>query len=416
MSLPVDDRLPSYLKTRRFFHGSAFVEGEIRESMMPPPAPTPRIPPEVPLPAAAYSQRQRFASTYSLLEEAFADKAFPGAAFGVLANNEIVALDGVGRFTYDPLAPAVTRSTVYDLASVTKVLATTAMAMVLFERGAFTLDQSVAEWLPAFVEGDPPGGLRRLVTLRNLLAHASGLPGYARLFETSRDRSALVAACERLPLETAPGAHAEYSDPGFILLGEILGKLAGEPIDRFCAREIFAPLQMTSTCFRPPVTWVSSICPTEEEQSIRRRVLQGEVQDENCFVMGGVSGHAGLFSNVLDPLLFARCLLNGGLLPDGGRLFAPETIRLFTMRAELPPGSSRALGWDTPSAPSSSGRFFSAQSAGHLGYSGTSLWIDFERRAAVTLLTNRTWPHRQSQKIRQIRPRFHDAIIEAISA
>ena len=143
---------------------------------------------------------------------------------------------------------------------------------------------------------------------------------------------------------------------------------------------------MTSTCFRPPSDWRTSIPPTEEDPTFRHRIIQGEVQDENCFVLGGIGGHAGLFSNALDPLLYADCLLRRSYFSRA------ETVQLFTTRAELPAESSRALGWDTPSQPSSSGRFFSRHSAGHLGYAGTSLWIDFERRVAVVLLTNRTWP------------------------
>ena len=191
-------------------------------------------------------------------------------------------------------------------------------------------------------------------------------------------------------------------------MGEALEVLAGERLESFCAREVFAPLSMTSTCFRPPADWRSAIPPTEEDLTFRHRIIQGEVQDENCFVLGGVAGHAGLFSNVLDPLLYAECLLGRQ------QLFRTETIQLFTTRAALPPDSSRALGWDTPSQPSSSGSFFSRHSAGHLGYAGTSLWIDFERQVAIVLLTNRTWPHRQSQTIRTVRPAFHDAVMEAL--
>ncbi len=160
---------------------------------------------------------------------------------------------------------------------------------------------------------------------------------------------------------------------------------------------------MTSTCFRPPADWRSAIPPTEEDLTFRHRIIQGEVQDENCFVLGGASGHAGLFSNALDPLLYAQCLL------ERPTLHAGDDSALHHPRPAA--DSSRALGWDTPSQPSSSGKFFSRHSAGHLGYAGTSLWIDFERQLAIVLLTNRTWPHRQSQDIRTIRPAFHDAVV-----
>jgi CubicO group peptidase (beta-lactamase class C family) len=294
------------------------------------------------------------------------------------------------------------------LASVTKVIATTSMAMLLYQSGAFALDRPLAHFLPRFAAGEAAGSPRQQVTLRMLLAHASGLPGYARLFETVNGREELLAACLRLPLQSPPGSHAEYSDPGFILFGEALAVIAGEGLETFCAREVFAPLAMTSTCFRPASDCQLSIPPTEEDLTFRHRVIQGEVQDENCFVLGGIAGHAGLFSNALDPLRYAACVLSQE------RLFTRETVQLFTTRAQMPPDSSRALGWDTPSQPSSSGRFFSRHSAGHLGYAGTSLWIDFERQLSVVLLTNRTWPHRQSQGIRTVRPAFHDAIMKAL--
>ena len=342
-------------------------------------------PPQLIVPGSALAQRRQFAVAYSILEQAVAARAFPGAAFSVLAGGQVVALDGVGNFTYEPTSPSVTASTVYDLASITKVLATTSMAMLLHQDGKLPLDRPLAGILPAFAAGEGAGSARRQVTLRMLLAHASGLPGYARLFAGHAGRAALLEACLGLPLEAAPGTRAEYSDPGFILLGQALEAIAGEALDAFCAREIFTPLGMDSTCFRPPEDWRPAIAPSEIDTTFRRRVIQGEVQDENCSILGGVAGHAGLFSNAIDPLRYAACLLGKdgipGLAAAGTRLFAAPTVQLFCTRAALPPGSSRALGWDTPSPPSSSGRFFSRHSAGHLGFAGTSLWIDLSVRS-----------------------------------
>ena len=366
------------------------------------------LPPQLATPSAASAQRLQFAGAYSILERAVSEQAFPGAVFGVLAQGQVLALDGVGAFTYDPAAAPVTTSTVYDLASITKVVATTSMAMLLYQNGALALDRPLVQLLPGFAQGAAAGSARHQVTLRMVLAHASGLPGYVRLFESTGSREELLQACLRLPLESAPGTRADYSDPGFILLGEALQVIAGEGLENFCAREVFAPLCMTSACFRPPADWRLHIPPTEEDVAFRHRIIQGEVQDENCFVLGGVGGHAGVFSNVLDLLLYSQCLL------DQQKPFTPEAVQLFTTRSGVPADSSRALGWDTPSQPSSSGRFFSRHSAGHLGYAGTSLWIDFERRLAIALLTNRTWPHRQNQAIRTVRPAFHDAVLEAL--
>ena len=189
-----------------------------------------------------------------------------------------------------------------------------------------------------------------------------------------------------------------------------LERLADESIDRFCQREIFGPLGMTHTTFKPAPELRSSIPPTADDQAFRHRIIQGEVHDENASVLGGVAAHAGLFATAHDVATFAHVMLQGG-----HPVLRPETLALFTKREASPPGTSRTLGWDTPSAPSQSGRYFSASSYGHLGYTGTSLWIDPERDLSITLLTNRTWPDNKNQAIRQIRPRFHDAIIAALS-
>jgi serine-type D-Ala-D-Ala carboxypeptidase len=375
--------------------------------------------------ASTLNQRERFASAYSVLETAVADHAFPGAAFGVMLDGRILALDGVGRFTYDPESPAVTPMTVYDLASVTKVFATTAAAMLLYQRRRLDLDLLVGDLLPAFAIGAQVRSKwhseRRRITLRHLLAHSSGLPAYARLFETYSTPYDLLEACLFMPLEAAPGTRAEYSDIGFILLGKALEVITGEPLDAFCSREIFASLALTATRYQPPPSWRHRIPPTVDDEIFRGRIIQGEVHDENCFVLGGVSGHAGLFSNALDVLRFAAQVLPNRAdpaapqPPQDEKLFTPATIELFASRQRPPDDSSRALGWDTPSGESSSGHHFSPRSIGHLGYTGTSLWIDLVQGLAVTLLTNRTWPDRSTQAIRAIRPAFHDAVIKALA-
>jgi CubicO group peptidase (beta-lactamase class C family) len=216
-----------------------------------------------------------------------------------------------------------------------------------------------------------------------------------------------------LPLEAEPGARVEYSDPGFILLGKALEKLTGEALATWVPREILLPLGLVSTGFTPPSAARSFIPPTEEDTTLRHRRIQGEVQDENAWVLGGAAGHAGLFSNVPDLLRLAREILHAASKTGNARLFDAATIEIFARR-QGPAESSRALGWDTPSEISSSGRHFSPHSIGHLGYSGCSLWIDLDAEIAVALLTNRTWPDRQCQLIRQVRPVFHDAIREAL--
>lgn len=358
--------------------------------------------------------RQRFAAAHAVLEQAVRDRAFPGAAYGILLDGEIVALEATGRFTYQPASPEVTPSTVFDLASLTKVIATTAIAMLLYDRRILSLDARLGEILPGFVIGMEPGSGKVRVTLRSLLAHSSGLPGYARLFEQHHSPEAMLRATLHLPLEVPPDTRAEYSDIGFILLGKALEVLSGDLLSRFFAREIAAPLGLETARFCPPIASRSQIPPTEDDKTFRHRIIQGEVQDENCFALGNAAGNAGLFSNAADVLRFAACILAKGRTSDGRQLFQPETVRLFATRQTIPEGTSRALGWDTPTPPSSSGRFFSAESIGHLGYAGTSLWIDPARSLAVVLLTNRTWPDRSNDAIRAIRPAFHDAIAEAL--
>jgi CubicO group peptidase (beta-lactamase class C family) len=360
------------------------------------------------LPQADYGgQDVRFARAFAILQQAVAERAFPGCAVSVLHRGKLVALKGLGRFTYEADSPAAEADTIFDLASVSKVVATTPMAMLLYERGQLDLEAPVTSLLPEFASDDPR---RDEVTVRMLLAHSSGLPAYERLFERARTREELIRAALAIPLTADPGTRAEYSDIGFIILGKLLARLADEPLDRFCQREVFGPLGMARTGFRPPAAWRAQIPPTVDDRTFRRRVVQGEVHDENASVMGGVAGHAGVFAPAADVALFAHAMLNGGR-----PILRPETLALFTHRQGQPPSTSRALGWDTPSHPSQSGRHLSPTAFGHLGYTGTSLWIDPELQLAITLLTNRTWPGHSNQAIKQVRPKFHDAVVEALS-
>jgi CubicO group peptidase (beta-lactamase class C family) len=359
----------------------------------------------------------RFGSVLHVLEDAIGAHAFPGCAFGVLAGGETVLQGALGRFTYEDDAPAVTPETVYDVASLTKVISTTAAAMLLYQRGLLDLDAPVGEFLPGFVVGRSPGDLARHVKLRHLLAHNSGLPGYVEFFRSLTTPAALFRACLELPLEAEPGARAEYSDPGFILLGKSLEVSMREYLATWVRREVFEPLGLKSTGFCPPPAARATIPPTELDTSLRNRRIQGEVQDENAWLLKGAAGHAGLFSNVPDLLRFAAEILRASsenaLASEHLALFDGATLKAFCER-QSPEGSSRALGWDTPSAKSSAGQYFSPRSIGHLGYSGCSIWIDLDSKIAVVLLTNRTWPDRQSQLIREVRPAFHDAVREAL--
>ncbi|SPF46065.1 Beta-lactamase [Candidatus Sulfotelmatobacter kueseliae] len=392
-----------------------------------------------------------------MLREAIAQRAFPAASVAVTHASQLVALKSFGHFTYEedsagapslslrslqrqggdfdsgagaPLLAGVARSgdfdsdvapaTLFDLASLTKVVATTTMAMILYERGLLELDAPVVGTIPEFrVPSDPR---RSDVTLRMLLAHSSGLPAYEKLFLRARTRDELLHAAFTTPLSADPGSRAEYSDIGFIILGAALDRIAEESLDRFCQREVFGPLSMSHTTFNPPAEMRDQIPPTADERTFRNRIIQGEVQDENAFVLGGVAAHAGLFSTAEDLARFAHAMLQCGAgtpareMPAAYHpLLRPETIALFTRRQAAPAGTSRALGWDTPSSPSQSGKYFGPSSFGHLGYTGASLWIDPARQLSVTLLTNRTWPDCANEAIKQVRPKFHDAVIEALN-
>jgi CubicO group peptidase (beta-lactamase class C family) len=361
------------------------------------------------LASAFDDQDGRFSHAFMILREAISERAFPGASIAVTFQGRLVALQAFGQFTYDNHSPAVTTATLFDLASVTKVVATTAAAMLLYEQGVLDLDAPTAAIVPEFISEAEHDLRRNRVSIRMLLAHSSGLPAYEKLFLKSSTRERLLQAAFVTPLKHDPGSHAEYSDIGFIVLGVVLERLADESLDRFCQREVFAPLGMTNTTFNPPKEIREKIPPSTDDQTFRHCVIQGEVQDENAGVLGGVAAHAGLFSTASDLAIFAHAMLNGGL-----PILRPETVALFTRREASPPGTSRALGWDTPSTPSQSGKYFGPASFGHLGYTGTSLWIDPEQQLSITLLTNRTWPDCSSQQIKFIRPRFHNAVIEAI--
>jgi CubicO group peptidase (beta-lactamase class C family) len=353
-------------------------------------------------------QDRTFADGFGILEQAVAQKAFPGASVAVTNAGKLVALKSVGRFTYEEGSSAVTVDSIFDLASLTKVVATTSMAMILYERGLLDLEAPLAGVLPEFAGEDKR---RSEVTFHMLLAHSSGLPAHEKIYSQARSKEEFLRQAFAVPLKNVPGTHAEYSDIGFILLGVALERIVEEALDGFCQREVFGPLGMLHTAFNPPAAWKPQIPPTAEDQIFRNRIIQGEVNDENASAMGGVAPHAGLFSTASDVATFAHVLLNGG-----SPIVRRETLALFTRRETSPPGTSRALGWDTPSSPSLSGKYFSPSSFGHVGFTGTSLWIDPERQLSVTLLTNRTWPDSANRAIREVWPRFHDAVAEALGA
>ena len=362
---------------------------------------------------ASPAMAKRLRPAYELLDSAVAEGAFPGGVLAVGLHDQL-ALHPFGHFSRNPKSPSVTGDTIYDVASLTKPIVTTTAIMRLVERGELSLDAPVVRFLPEWAKAapsDPGPSWRARVTVRMLLLHDSGLPAHRDFFAQAKGRDAVLARVMAEPLVREPGTQIEYSDIGFILLGEIVERLTGDPLDEV-ARDIFTPLDMRDSLFNPPKSLRSRIAPTENDATYRKRLLQGEVHDENAWALGGVAGHAGLFSTAGDIAEFAQMLLNGGIYAHH-RILRRSTIQQFTAR-EMLGGSSRALGWDVPVQPSSSGQYFSPKSYGQLGFTGTSLWIDPERGLFVILLTNRVNPTRENEKIRQVRPALHDAVFECL--
>ena len=365
-------------------------------------------------PEAAGFDPERLEHAADLLETATGDRITPGGVLLVARRGAVVLERAAGRQTYDEGSPAVTPSTIYDLASLTKIIATTTLMMRRVEAGALDLDATAASYLPE-LEGSPVGD----ATLRDLLAHSSGLPCCTELFRDlgeglDRDeaRARYLEHIAGTELEVGRRERTIYSDLGVLLLGEILERSSGRGLDDLVQAEVLDPLGLTDTGYVPREELRERIAPTEFD-SWRGRLPHGEVHDENTLALGGIAPHAGLFGIAREVAAFGQAMLNGGVY-GGQRLASAETVALFTRRAELVPGSSRALGWDTPSHPSSAGRYFSAHSFGHTGFTGASLWIDPELDLIVVLLTNRVHPTRDNIAIRRLRPAIHDAVVLAI--
>ena len=336
--------------------------------------------------------------------------AFPGAVLAVGRHGRLALLAPVGHFGVDDPRP-VEAGTLYDLASLTKVVALTTACMLLVDAGQLELDAPIDRYVPAF-----RGAMKDRVTVRHLLTHSAGLLADLPLYDSTATRAAALAAVDSTTLVAPPGTTYRYSDLSAIVLMQAVERVTGEPFDRFLSRRVFGPLGMPATVFRPPASWRDRIAPTEHDTVFRHRWLRGEVHDESAARLGGVSGNAGLFSDALDLSRFAAMLLNGGAW-DTLQLIRAETVAEFTTRQNLPPGSTRALGWDTPSDSgySSAGAKLSRRSFGHTGYTGTSLWMDPDRDLFIILLTNRVHPTRENTAILRVRAHVADLVADALT-
>jgi CubicO group peptidase (beta-lactamase class C family) len=340
----------------------------------------------------------------SIINAAIADHAAPAMAVAIGRYNNLIYLHSYGRLTYADTAPAVDEHTRFDMASLTKVVATTTAAMMLEEQGKLDISRTVASYLPEFNAPD-----KKDITVRQLITHRGGLEAFAPLWATLKGKQQFLAAINSRPLAYPPGTKSIYSDWDYVLMGFIVERITGQTLDAYTAQHIFGPLGMSETGYRPDTVDRRHIAPTEIDTL--RGLVWGKVHDENANAMGGVSGHAGLFSTAHDMAIFARMMLNGGSV-GSVRLLTPTTIARWT--AAQDPGSSRALGWDTPAPHSSAGRYFSPRSYGHTGFTGTSIWTDPERGVWVVLLTNRVYPTRNNQKAGPLRRAIADAVQEAV--
>jgi beta-N-acetylhexosaminidase len=350
---------------------------------------------------------------FKVIENAIADKAFPGATLAVGYRGK-VSYHAFGKLSYDKGSPSTKIDTMYDLASLTKVVVTTTLVEKLVEDDfayPLSLDAPVERYLPEWANGPQPEW-RHKVTVRNLMTHTSGLPPFKEYWRTSKGKADTLSRIFVEPLEYEPGTKVVYSDLGIILMAEIIQRLTGKPLDQLANEDIFGPLSMKDSMYNPSKTLWPEIAPTEVDNQLRHRLVQGEVHDENAYSIGGVSGHAGVFSTSPDLAAFCQMLLNGGVYAHH-RVLKRSTIAEFTVPQALAQ-NTRTLGWIVPTEGSSSGHYFSVHSYGHTGFTGTTIWIDPDRQLFVVLLTNRVNPTRENMKIAAVRPAVHDAIMKAL--
>jgi CubicO group peptidase (beta-lactamase class C family) len=369
-----------------------------------PPAPAPGAPLPLSAPLAL-----RLAPAARTLDSAIAAGAAPGAVLAVSVRGQRY-IYATGHLAVDDSTRPNAR-TLYDMASLTKVIALTTMTMMAVNDHQVVLDSPVVHYLPQFAEGR---GDKAHVTLRNLLLHDSGLPpDPARFLDTPRDTA--IAEALRIGLDTTPGARMVYSDVGAITLMAVLEHQYGERFDHWFMERFVTPMGFQRMRYLPPKDWLAEIAPTENDTILRHRVVHGDVHDENAYQMAGVSGHAGLFSDAEDLLRFGEYALAGARGSHfDGPLQPPHQFRTWTVSQDTPKGSSRGLGWDTPSPVSSAGKYMSARAFGHTGFTGTSIWIDPPRQIVVALLTNRVNPTRNTPRFGQIRGVVADAVMKSL--
>jgi serine-type D-Ala-D-Ala carboxypeptidase len=365
--------------------------------------PAPRIIPVITWAGPSVEARLVADTIARVLRRGAADSAFPGAFAVVGRRAGVLAYASVGRIDWDSAAPLPDERTLWDLASLTKVVGMTSAMMQLVERGRVDLDAPVQRYLPEWTGPGKPH-----VTVRHLLTHTSGLPAFRRYDTLTTNADSITALLFAEPLDTVAGARMVYSDIGAYLLGRVVERVSGQTLDRYVEEHIFRPLDLRETMYRPPRELLARIAPTEID-TIRGKI-HGAVHDPRAFYLGGVSAHAGLFGSARDLARFAQMYLNGGEL-GGVRVFRPETIELFTTRQV----TDRALGWQKPSGTNSAGHLMSERAFGHTGFTGTSVWIDPTQDVFVILMSNRVNPTSVNPRISGVRVALADAVISVVT-
>jgi CubicO group peptidase (beta-lactamase class C family) len=355
---------------------------------------------------------------YNAIEKEY----FPGAQLLIGTDEEVLYKKSYGKFTYDNDSKSVDDNSVFDLASLTKVIATTSAIMKLYDEGKLDLYDRVAYYIPEFGVND-----KETITIQNLLLHNSGLKPWIPFYQTCETKQEAMDMIYNLELSYEPETEFVYSDLNAILLGEIVEKVSNQSLDEYCRENIFKPLKMLSTAYNPDDEMKKKIPPTEYDSRWRNKLLKGEVHDEAAYLIGGVSGNAGLFSNAEDIYTLMSTLLNGGTYYNPysralrtDTMFKERTVGLFTDRYPyLSYYNTRALGWDTKPEPINyripCGELISDSCFGHTGYTGTSAWCDKNRKLIIVFLTNRVYPSRSHKGIRDFRPELHNKIIELYS-
>lgn len=360
-----------------------------------------------------------FAKVDTLMHQAVEEGAFPGAVLLISAEDKVLSHSAYGHASIIPSRQLMTTNTLFDLASLTKPLATSMAIMTLVANSELEIDQKIGGIL-GLGQDNPKAG----ITLRQLLSHSSGMPAYQPYFERLRvyppgERKKILRGwLLDEPLAAVPGEAVLYSDLGFMLLEWIIEKTSGQGLDEFVLANIYRPLGLVCTGFRPLNSCSlpePGVIAATEECPWRKKVLCGEVHDDNAYVVGGVCSHAGLFGTANELYVLLKIILEAyqGKVEKG--VFRRRLISVFLARQDAPAGSTWALGFDTPSDRSSgAGRYFSRRSVGHLGFTGVSFWMDLEKGIIIILLTNRVHPSRANEKIKAFRPLIHDAVMETL--